>query len=189
MISTHVICGQIKQYRNEKPQVFSNQVSTCIDLYSVSICSVYLIEYISCYNCIFLLLTSFTLYIHRYTVMSDQYRQIVPGSSPISDDQENEELEHSPPPEKGTWKKRVSTACLACKKSKRKVSHSSPSTSKHSNPQPVQRDITLRKLPNFQTSLHLRRIPRPASPCRSQADRRRALLPPRPPSRSLQAHS
>ncbi|CAG8217854.1 unnamed protein product [Penicillium olsonii] len=54
--------------------------------------------------------------------MSDQYRQLVPGSSPISDDQENDELEHSPPPEKGTWKKRVSTACLACKKSKRKVS-------------------------------------------------------------------
>ncbi|KAJ5338941.1 hypothetical protein N7452_005669 [Penicillium brevicompactum] len=59
--------------------------------------------------------------------MSDRYRQPVPGSSPISDDQEND-LEHSPPAEKGTWKKRVSTACLACKKSKRKCSGTSPCT-------------------------------------------------------------
>jgi hypothetical protein len=47
----------------------------------------------------------------------NEYRQLVPGPSPSDDGHESE---HSPP-EKGTWKKRVSTACLACKKSKRKV--------------------------------------------------------------------
>lgn len=50
--------------------------------------------------------------------MSDatQYRNIAPGPSPTS------EGSNSPPrDERSAWKKRVSTACLACKKSKRKV--------------------------------------------------------------------
>lgn len=50
---------------------------------------------------------------------STQYRHIVPGPSPTS--------EGSPPRDTAVasssqWKKRVSTACLACKKSKRKCS-------------------------------------------------------------------
>lgn len=119
----------------EKPQAClpypqkQDSHSKCIDLYSVfSICSVYRpkvhivavtpFTYLSPHTPSLYTSTS-KLTIH--TVMSDRYRHIGPGSSPISDDQENE-LEHSPPAEKGTWKKRVSTACLACKKSKRKVS-------------------------------------------------------------------
>ncbi|KAJ5782086.1 hypothetical protein N7457_003860 [Penicillium paradoxum] len=65
--------------------------------------------------------------------MSEQYRQLAPGPSPSSDDHDHDhDLRSdngSPPAEgksSGTWKKRVSTACLACKKSKRKCSGTSP---------------------------------------------------------------
>lgn len=62
--------------------------------------------------------------------MSGHQRRLVPGPSLSEDDQHESYHEHdlendSPPAEEGkgsaTWKKRVSTACLACKKSKRKV--------------------------------------------------------------------
>ncbi|KAJ5096345.1 hypothetical protein NUU61_005701 [Penicillium alfredii] len=54
--------------------------------------------------------------------MSDQHRHLAPGPSPTSPTSE-----HGSPPRdartsSGSWKKRVSTACLACKKSKRKAS-------------------------------------------------------------------
>lgn len=96
----------------------------CIVSLFLSFCFVYLIyilwlhepTHISFYTYSFLH-TSFRV----ITAMSKQYRNPGPASSPVSDDQEHES-EHTPPPEKGTWKKRVSTACLACKKSKRKVS-------------------------------------------------------------------
>lgn len=62
--------------------------------------------------------------------MSRNHRRLVPGPSP-SDDRDQEtyhdhDTENGSPPAdevkgSGTWKKRVSTACLACKKSKRKV--------------------------------------------------------------------
>lgn len=55
--------------------------------------------------------------------MSDQSYQHAPGPSPTSD-------QGSSPEEggkaSGSWKKRVSTACLACKKSKRKCSGTAP---------------------------------------------------------------
>lgn len=65
--------------------------------------------------------------------MSERYRRLVPGPSHSEDDHDHDQEnyhEHdtengSPPAEEGKgsgrWKKRVSTACLACKKSKRKV--------------------------------------------------------------------
>ncbi|KAJ5496262.1 hypothetical protein N7463_008249 [Penicillium fimorum] len=67
--------------------------------------------------------------------MSAQQSRLVPGPSPSEDDHDENYHEHdtehgSPPPEEekgsGTWKKRVSTACLACKKSKRKCSGTTP---------------------------------------------------------------
>ncbi|CAI7577430.1 unnamed protein product [Penicillium discolor] len=67
--------------------------------------------------------------------MSGHQHRLVPGPSPSEDDQHENYHEHdlengSPPAEEGkgsgTWKKRVSTACLACKKSKRKCSGTSP---------------------------------------------------------------
>ncbi|OQE27014.1 hypothetical protein PENFLA_c006G04930 [Penicillium flavigenum] len=67
--------------------------------------------------------------------MSRNPRRLVPGPSP-SDDRDQEtyhdhDTENGSPPAdevkgSGTWKKRVSTACLACKKSKRKCSGTSP---------------------------------------------------------------
>ncbi|KOS47024.1 hypothetical protein ACN38_g2006 [Penicillium nordicum] len=66
--------------------------------------------------------------------MGGHQRRLVPGPSPSEDDQHENYHEHdfengSPPADEGkggTWKKRVSTACLACKKSKRKCSGTSP---------------------------------------------------------------
>ncbi|KAJ5189883.1 hypothetical protein N7472_008897 [Penicillium cf. griseofulvum] len=62
--------------------------------------------------------------------MSANPRRLVPGPSSSEDDQnyhEHDTENGSPPAEgRGTWKKRVSTACLACKKSKRKCSGTSP---------------------------------------------------------------
>lgn len=61
--------------------------------------------------------------------MSEYHRQLIPGPSSTSDHEHDHDFRSengSPPAEEkgssGTWKKRVSTACLACKKSKRKVS-------------------------------------------------------------------
>jgi hypothetical protein len=60
--------------------------------------------------------------------MTESRRPRVPGLSPTTDDHDHDrDDDHgSPVPDEGkgssgTWKKRVSTACLACKKSKRKV--------------------------------------------------------------------
>jgi hypothetical protein len=62
--------------------------------------------------------------------MSRNHRRLVPGPSPSDDHDQETYHDHdtengSPPADEvkgsGTWKKRVSTACLACKKSKRKV--------------------------------------------------------------------
>lgn len=108
------------------------------------------------------------------------------------------------------WKKRVSTACLACKKSKRKVSIAltrsvlcptsrpgpvlpSPNPKPSPSPSPkliiciVLRHHPLRQLPHLQSRLHLRRIARPAPARGRKAHSRRAELPPRPAERSLQA--
>lgn len=62
-----------------------------------------------------------------YPAMTDQ-RQIVPGPSPTSDHDNSHHEETNPSSlassSSASWKRRVSTACLACKKSKRKVSTS-----------------------------------------------------------------
>lgn len=144
--------------------------------------------------------------------MSRNQHRLVPGPSP-SDDHDHDTENGSPPGDEvkgsGTWKKRVSTACLACKKSKRKVRfhyihyvtlhlylhlhlylrlHLHPHLYPHTKTNnPVLGHIPLCKLPNLQKSLHLRRIPRPTSPRRRKKNSRRTLLPPRPPLRPLQA--
>ncbi|KAJ5580231.1 uncharacterized protein N7459_006216 [Penicillium hispanicum] len=56
--------------------------------------------------------------------MSDQYHQLAPGPSPTSDKSSPTKDEAKTPG--SLWKKRVSTACLACKKSKRKCSGTAP---------------------------------------------------------------
>lgn len=72
---------------------------------------------------------------HRYPPahvgMSGHHRRLVPGPSPEEEEHDHDnyhenDLENGSPLTEegkgsGTWKKRVSTACLACKKSKRKV--------------------------------------------------------------------
>ncbi|QQK43763.1 C6 transcription factor, putative [Penicillium digitatum] len=68
--------------------------------------------------------------------MRGHQRRLVPGPSSTGNDPDPDPDYHehddnsSPPAEEGkssgTWKKRVSTACLACKKSKRKCSGTSP---------------------------------------------------------------
>lgn len=59
-----------------------------------------------------------------YPAMTDQ-RQIVPGPSPASPHDNSHHEETNPSSlassSSASWKRRVSTACLACKKSKRKV--------------------------------------------------------------------
>ncbi|KAI1833065.1 transcriptional regulator family: Fungal Specific TF [Penicillium roqueforti] len=68
--------------------------------------------------------------------MSGHHRRLVPGPSPEEEEHDHDnyhenDLENGSPLTEegkgsGTWKKRVSTACLACKKSKRKCSGTSP---------------------------------------------------------------
>jgi hypothetical protein len=104
-------------------------------------------------------------------------RQLAPGPSglPLRESPPGDGLRHPMDPAK----KRVSMACLACKKSKRKVHFLPGGVGIELLRESVLRNGALRQLSLLQPSMHLRRNAGPTPARRGQTHRRRAQLPPR----------